>query len=125
MGTGRRQNIKNFMNKPVKIIASLIAPVKINNWSTIITHFVIVENGLRPLIGQGLFEAIGIYIKQPAINRIVYCINTPISKKQRIAEAFPRLINRIGWSKNDTVKSNIHKNCLAGHQKIRKVPIDI
>ena len=60
----KRRNTNNFSNEPVKILGTLIAPVESNSWRTKNAHFVILENGLEPLIGKNLFETIGIFIKQ-------------------------------------------------------------
>ena len=67
----KRGKIKNFSNEPVKTLGTITAPVESNknNWRT--KNAQIVINGRRQLIGQYLFETLGIYInRQQAANRI-------------------------------------------------------
>ena len=59
----KRQNIKKFLNEPLKTLGTLLARIQNNNWSTQNALFVIMNFGLRPLIGRHLFETMGTYIE--------------------------------------------------------------
>ena len=48
--TKKKRNNKNFSNKPVTTLGTKMAPIECNNWSMKNAQFVIVENGIRPLI---------------------------------------------------------------------------
>ena len=101
MGIGKKTKHKEFFEWTTKDARNLNSTIESKNWRTINAHFVIVENGLRPLMGRDLFEALGIYIKQQqAANRTVNCINTLNPVKHQIAEEFPGFNKRIGKPKN-------------------------
>ena len=91
-----------------------------------IAPFVLVENGLRPLIGQSLFGTLGIYIKQhKTTNKIANCYKTPNPLEQQITEDFRGLISRVVNSKNQRVSSQFHKKTIISSQNGRKIPSKI
>ena len=120
------RTVENISNKSVKMLGTLLASVECSNWDAKSAHFVIVENGPRPMIEQDLLETLGILIKkQHATNRWRNCINTSNSIKQQIAERFLWQISRIVGAKNHTVKSHFHKNYNSLLQKKRKDLLNI
>ena len=69
-----------------------------NGWRIEDDEFVEVKDGLRPLIGRDLFEALGIIITQTLCSdegSMVNTITTQCSYQTRIAKHFPQLISRI------------------------------
>ena len=99
------------------------APIESNGWRIEDAEFVVVKDGLKPLIGRDLFEVLGISITPTLCSNegsMVNTINTQCSFKIRIANQFPQLISRIGRSDFDIVKSKFHKKFQPKNQKGRK-----
>ena len=85
-----------------------------------------VADGFRPILGRDLSDQLGIAISQkPCPENEVKTIETPCAIKQSLAKEYPKLISRIGKSKNHTVNSKFHMNHRVAHQKGRKVPIHL
>ena len=77
-------------------------PVENNGWRIEDAKFVVVKNGLKPLIGRNLFEVPGISITRTLCSdegSVVNTITTQCPFKARIANQVPQLISRIGRSK--------------------------
>ena len=84
-----------------------------NGWRNKDANFVVVRDGLKPLIGRDLFEVLGISINQTLCSDEVSMVNTITPQcpfKTHIANQFPQPISRIGRSKVQIFKSNIYKN---------------
>ena len=58
------QELKNFANEPIPVIGMVQAPIESNGWWIKDAEFVVVKDGLKPLIGRDLFETLGISINQ-------------------------------------------------------------
>ena len=122
------QELKTFANEPIGIIEMMQAPIESNGWRIENAEFVVVKDGLKPLIGRDLFEALEISITQTLTSNegsMVNTITTQCPLKTRIADQFPQLISRIGRSKIHIVKSKFNKNFRPKHQKGRRVPINL
>ena len=75
------------------------APIESNGWRIADAEFLVDEDGLKPLIGSDLFEALGISITQTLCSNegsMVNTITTQCPFKTRSANQLPRLISRIG-----------------------------
>ena len=75
------------------------APIASKWWRIEGADFAVVRDGLKPLIGGDLFEALGLSVTQtPNSNegRMVNAITPQRPFKTRIAKQFPQLISRIG-----------------------------
>ena len=104
------------------------APIASKGWRIEDAEFVVVRDGLKPLIGRDLFDALGISVTQtPNSNEgsMVNAITPQCPFKSPIAKQFPQLISRIGRSKIRIVKSKFHKSFQPKHQKGRRVPINL
>ena len=122
------QELKSFANEPIPIIGMMQTPVESNGWRFEDAEFVVVRDGLKPLIGRDLFEVLGISINRTFSSDEGSMVNTITSQcpfKTRIANQFPQLISRNGRSKLYIVNSKFLKNFQPKHQKGRKVPIDL
>ena len=122
------QELKSFANEPIPIIEMMQTPVESNGWRFEDAEFVVVRDGLKPLIGRDLFEVLGISINRTFSSDEGSMVNTITSQcpfKTRIANQFPQLISRNGRSKVHVVKPKFPKNFQPKHQKGRKVPIDL
>ena len=90
-----------------------------------------VPNNHRALIGQDLFQGLGIQVDQQpsptSEGKNVAMIENQNNKslKQEIAKQFPGPIKRIGRSVNHTVKSKFKTNFTQVHQRGRRVPIHL
>ena len=122
------QELKAFANEPINVIGMIQAPIASNWWRIEDAEFVGVKDGLKPLLGRDLFEALGISVTQTPysyegsmVNNVT--IQSPF--KTRIANQFPQLITRIGRSKIRIVNSKFHKNFQFKHRKGRRVPINL
>ena len=103
-------------------------PVKSNRWSIEVAEFVVVTDGLKPLIDRDLFDALGIAVTQtlnPIEGNMVNNINTQCPVKNSIANQFPNLVPRIGRSKVHIVISKFQKRFQPKHQKDRRVHINL
>ena len=126
--TAPAQEFKTFANEPIPVIGMMQAPIESNGWRIEVAEFVVVKDGLKPLICRDLFEVRGISITQTLCSNegsMVNTITTQCPFRTRIANQFPQLISRIGGSKIHIVKSKFHKNFQPKHQKGRGVPINL
>ena len=115
------QEFKNFANEPIPVIEMMQTPLERNSWRIEEAEFVVVRDGLKPLIGRDLFEALGISITQTLCSdegRMVNTITTQCPFKKGIANQFRQLISRTGRSK---IKSKFHTNFKPKHQKCGRV----
>ena len=97
------------------------ATTESNGWQIEEVEFVVVKDGLRPLIGRNLFDERGISITQTLCSSEGSIVNTTTTQcpfKTRIAIQFPQLVTHI-------VKSYFHKNFQPKHQKGRRVPTNL
>ena len=111
--TAPAQELKTFANESIPVIGTMQATIENNGWRIEDAEFVVVRDGLKPLIGRGLSEILGISITQTLCSdegSMVNVITTQCPFKTRIANQFPQLISRIGRSKVHIVKSKFHKN---------------
>ena len=100
--TAPAQELKTFSNKPIPVIGMMQAPIEGNGWRIEDAEFVVVKDGLKPLIGRDLFEILVIAITQTLYSdgsSIVNSVTTQRPYKTRIANQFPQLVSRIGRSK--------------------------
>ena len=126
--TAPAQELKTFANEPIPLIGMIQAPMESNGWRIEDAEFVVVKDGLKPLIGRDLFEVLGISITQTLCSnagRMVNTITTQCPFKTRIANQFPQVISCIGRSKSHIVNSKFHKIFQPKHQKSRRVPINL
>ena len=126
--TAPAQELKTFANEPMPVIGMMQALIDCNGWRIEDAEFVVVKDGLKPLIGRDLFEALGISIIQTLSSNegsMVNTITTQCPFKTRIANQFPHFISRLGRTKIHIVKSKFHKNFKPKHQKGRRVPINL
>ena len=121
------QELKTFSNEPINVTGMIQAPIASNGWRLEEAEFVVVRDGLKPLIGRDLFDALRISVTQTLKyeSSMVNTITSQCPFKTRIAKKFPQLITRIGRSKIDIVKSKFHRNFQPKHQKGRGVPINL
>ena len=121
------QELKTFSNEPINVTGMIQAPIASNGWRLEEAEFVVVRDGLKPLVGRDLFDALGISVTQIPKNEgsMVNTITSQCPLKTRIAKQFPQLITRIGRSKIHIVKSKFHRNFQPKHQKGRRVPINL
>ena len=85
------------------------APIASNGWQIEDAEFVVVKDGLKPLLGRDLFEALGISVTQTPYSYEGSMVNNVTIQrpfKTRIENQFPQLITRIGRSKVHIVKSH-------------------
>ena len=126
MMTAPTQELKTFANEPINVMEMIQAPIASNGWRIEDAEFVVLKDGLKPLPGRDLFEALGIsvtqtpysYERSTVINVTIQC---PF--KTRIANQFPQLITRIIRSKIHIVKSKFHKNLQPKHQRVEEYPL--
>ena len=112
------QALKTFANDPIHVIGMMQAPVESNGWRIEDAEFVVVRDGLKPLIGRDFFAVLGILITQTICfdeGSMVNTIRTQCPFKTHIANQFPQIISRIGRSKVHIVKSKFHKNFQPKH----------
>ena len=126
--TAPAQKLKTFAYEPIAVIGLMQAPVQNNGWWIADAEFVVVRDGLKPLIGRDLFEVLGTSITQTLCSDEGSMVNTITPQcpfKTYIASQFPQLISRIGRSKIYIAKSKLHKNFQPKRQKVRRVPINL
>ena len=58
------QELKTFSNEPINVTGMIQAPIASNGWRLEEAEFVVVRDGLKPLVGRDLFDALGISITQ-------------------------------------------------------------
>ena len=126
--TATAQELKTFANETITITGMIQAPIQSCGWLIEDAEFVVVKDGLKPLIGRDLFEALGFSITQTVCSNegsMVNTITTQCSFKTHIANQLPQLFSRIGRSKIHIVKSKFHRNFQPKHQNGRRVPINL
>ena len=97
--TAPAQELKTFANEPIPVIGMMQAPIENDGWRIDDAEFVVVKDGLKPLIGRDLFEVLGNLITLTLCSNegsMVNTITTQCPFKTRIAKQFPQLISRIG-----------------------------
>ena len=122
------QELKTFADEPINVMGMIQAPITSTGWRIEDAEFVVVRDGLKPLISRDLFDALGISVTQTPNSNEGSMVNAIVPQcpfKTRIAKQFPQLISRIGRSKIHIVKSKFHKNFQPKHQKCRRVPINL
>ena len=121
------QELKTFTNGPINVTGMIQAPIASNVWRLEEAEFVVVRDGLKPLVGRDLFDALGISVTQTPKyeGSMVNSITSQCPFKTRIAKQFPQLITRIGRSKIHIVKSKFHRNFQPNYQKGRRVHINL
>ena len=121
------QELKTISNEPINVTGMIQAPIASNGWRLEEAEFVVVRDGLKPLVGRDLFDALGISVTQTPKHEgsMVNTITSQCPFKTRIAKQFPQPITRIGRSKIHIVKSKFHRNFQLKHQKGRRVPINL
>ena len=119
------QELKTFSNEPINVTGMIQAPTASNGWRLEEAEFVVVRDGLKPLVGRDLFDALAISVTQtPKYEGSMF--NTIASQcpfKTRIAKQFPQLITRICRSKIHIVKSKLHRNFQPKHQGAEEYPL--
>ena len=106
------QELKTFSNEPINVTGMIQAPIASNRRRLEEAEFVVVRDGLKPLVGRDLFDALGNSVTPIPKNEgsMVNTITSQCPFKTRIAEHFPQHITRIGRSKIHIVKSKFHRN---------------
>ena len=123
--TAPAQELKTFANEPKPVIGMMQAPIVSNGWRIEDAEFVVVKDGLKPLIGRDLFEVSGVAVTQTLCSVEGSMVNTITNQcpyKTRIAYQYPQPISRIGRSKVHNFKPKFHKNFQRKHQKGRDYP---
>ena len=111
--TATAQELKTFANEQIPVIGMRQAPIQGNGWKIEDAEFVEVKDGLKPLIGRDLFQALGISITQTRSSNessMVNTITTQCPFKTRTANQFLQLISRIGRSKSTLSNLSFTKN---------------
>ena len=60
--TTPHQELKTFANEPINVMGMIQAPIASKGWRIEDAEFVVVRDGLKPLIGRDLFDALGISV---------------------------------------------------------------
>ena len=99
------------------MIQALIAS---NGWRIEDAEFVVVKDGLKPLLGRDLFEALGISVTQTPYSyedNMVNIVTIQCPFKTRITNQFPQLITHIVLIKNPHCPRhfNAKKTQIANH----------
>ena len=116
------KKLKTFANEPVPVIGMMQTPVESNSWRTDDGEFVVVKDGLKPLIGRSLFDALGISVTwtlHSIEGNIIANIITQSPIKTKIANQSPVLISRIGLSKVH-ITNKIFKHFQPKQKKVEK-----
>ena len=58
------QELKAFASEPINVMGMIQAPIASNGWRIEDAEFVVVGDGLKPLIGRDVFDALGISVTQ-------------------------------------------------------------
>ena len=58
------QELKTFSIEPINVTGMIQAPIASNGWRVEEAEFVVVHDGLKPLVGRDLFDALGISVTQ-------------------------------------------------------------
>ena len=89
------QELKTFSNEPINVIGMIQAPIASNGWRLEEAEFVVVRDGLKPLVGRDLFDALGISVTQipKQEGSMVNTITSQCPFKTRIAQPFSNLLH--------------------------------
>ena len=117
--------LKTFSNEPINMTGMIQATIASNGWRLKEAEFVVVRDGLKPLIGRDLFDGISVTQTPKYEGSMVNTTTSQCPFKTRIAKQFPQLITRIGRSKIHIVKPKFHRNFQPKLQKGRRVPINL
>ena len=107
------QELKTFANEPMPILEMIQTQLERNFWWIEGAEFVVVKEGLKPLLGKDLFKVLGISITQTFCSDEVSMVNTISTQSPfttRILNQFAQLISRIARSKRRIVESKFNKN---------------
>ena len=74
--TAPAQELKTFANEPMSVIGMMQAPIESNGWRIEDAEFVVVQDGLKPLISRDLFEVLEISITQTLCSNEGSMVNT-------------------------------------------------
>ena len=66
------QELKTFSNEPINVKGMIQAPIASNGWRLEEAEFVVVRDGLKPLVGRDLFDALGISVTQTQNMKVVW-----------------------------------------------------
>ena len=66
------QELKTFSNEPINVKGMIQAPIASNGWRLEEAEFVVVRDGLKPLFGRDLFDALGISVTQTQNMKVVW-----------------------------------------------------
>ena len=133
------QELKTIANEPIPVIGMMQAPIESNGWRIEFAEFVVVKDGLKPLIGRDLFEVLGIAITQTLCSDEGSMVNTITNQcpyKTRIENQFPQNTHRKSKNthrkphaladQNFTLENlNFTKNFQPNYHKDRRVPINL
>ena len=89
------QELKTFANEPINIMGMIQAPIASRGGRIEDAEFVVARDGLKPLIGRYLFDALGISVTQTPNSNEYSMFNTITPQcpfKTRTAKQFPQLI---------------------------------
>ena len=70
------QELKTFANEPIPVIGMMQTPIESNGWRIEDAKFVVVKDGLKPLIGRDLFEVLGNSIIRTLCSNECSLVNT-------------------------------------------------
>ena len=84
------EELKTFSNEPINVTGMLQAPIASNGWGLEEAEFVVVRDGLKPLVGEDLFDALGISVTQipKKEGSMVNTITSQCPFKTRIAKQY-------------------------------------
>ena len=109
--------LKTFVNMPIPVIGLMQTPVASIGGRIEDAEFVVIRDGLKPLIGRDLFGALGISVTHtlnPISGNMVKNINTQCSVKIRIPNKLPKLISPFARSEyqmsNQTFTNAFNQN---------------
>ena len=66
------QELKTFSNEPINVTGMIQAPIASNGWRLEEAEFVVVRDGLKPLVGRDLFDTLGISVTQIPKMKVVW-----------------------------------------------------
>ena len=121
--------LRTFSNEPIHEEGRIQSKITSNGWTCDSATLTVVANRLKLLIGRDFFDQLGLAVTQSTSqkgNRVNDISSSEFEEQiEQIAKTFPELISRIGRSKNHVVKSKFHKDFQPGHQKGRRIPINL
>ena len=114
-------DLTTISNEPIKVLGKLATTVTYNEWTCEEASLTVVEDRHKLIIGRSLFDSLGLAVVQHVLTILIFQIKI----KETIVSQFPPLVSRIGLSKTHVVKSQLHQEFIAKHQKSRRVPINL